>query len=191
MKYIRRFNESKHDDIKAICEQYKIANYTINNDGSIDVDGNVSIINRKITKLPLRFRNVTGSFDCSDNQLTTLEGSPQSVEYSFSCSGNKLTTLKGSPRTTAHFYCSDNKLTTLEGSPNIVNGSFICSNNQLVNLDFAPSCKDLYCYDNPISKWWLKVIINNNKKLTEFIDLGIDARDADFMNQEKIDLLNE
>lgn len=192
MKHIRRFNESK-ESIESICKKYGITNYTINDDGSIDVDGNVNLFNKGLTNLPLKFRNVTGSFDCRSNKLVSLEGAPKSLDYSFNCSFNKLTNLEGAPQSTGHFYCSDNQLTTLEGAPKSTLGTFNCSNNQLVNLDFAPSCKGLYCYDNPIYKWWSKVshFPNDNTKLDAFIDLGIDARDADFMNQEKIDLLNE
>jgi len=209
MKHIRRFNESK-ESIEAICQKYNITNYTINEDGSIDVDGSVNLINKGLTKLPIKFRNVTGSFDCRNNKLVSLEGAPKSLDYSFNCSFNKLTSLEGAPKLVGgSFYCTNNQLTTLEGAPKYVDGNFHCSynklttlegapksvgedfycnNNQLVNLDFAPSCQSIYCGNNPIHKWWSKIDIS---KLDAFIDLGIDARDPDFMNQEKIDLLLE
>jgi hypothetical protein len=41
---------------------------------------------------------VGGNFDCSDNQLTSLEGAPQEVGRDFYCSGNQITSLKGAPR---------------------------------------------------------------------------------------------
>jgi hypothetical protein len=44
-------------------------NYTINEDGSIDVDGEVYIPNKELTKLPLKFRRVTGHFICYNNQF--------------------------------------------------------------------------------------------------------------------------
>ena len=72
------FLESKQD-IDFICKKYRITNYTINEDGSIDVDGDVNLSGAKLTKLPLNFRSVSGNFNCSYNQLTSLEGSPQSV----------------------------------------------------------------------------------------------------------------
>jgi len=188
MKYLRKFNESK-EYIKSICQKYGIKNYTINDDGSIDVNGNVDLSGRGLTKLPLKFRNVTGSFDCSHNKLTTLEGAPKSVDGDFYCSYNQLTTIEGAPKSVGgNFGCYNNQLTTLEGAPQSVGGIFICDNNQLVNLDFAPSCQSLSCFDNPIHKWWSKIDIS---KLDAFIDLGIDSRDPDFMNQEKINLLLE
>ena len=65
-----------------------IGKYTINDDGSIDVDGMVSLINKYLTKIPFKFRNVSGSFWCHNNQLTSLEGAPNSVGGSFWCHNN-------------------------------------------------------------------------------------------------------
>ena len=59
--------------------------YTINNDGSIDVDGSVNIGGRNLTKIPFKFRNVSGSFSCINHQLTSLEGAPNSVGGNFYC----------------------------------------------------------------------------------------------------------
>jgi len=43
-------------DIDSICKKYYIQNYTINDDGTIDVDGNVNLNVKNLTKLPLKFR---------------------------------------------------------------------------------------------------------------------------------------
>ena len=40
------------NEIHKICQKYGIENYTINPDGNIDVDGNVSLSNKKLTELP-------------------------------------------------------------------------------------------------------------------------------------------
>ena len=67
-KYGNFIKESK-EDIDSICKKYGIENYTINEDGTVDVDGDVSIvgkivrdrfINIDLTKLPLRFGKVSG-----------------------------------------------------------------------------------------------------------------------------------
>ena len=158
-KDIKLFEE--YNDIHSICKKYDIKNYTINPDGSIDVDDNVNLHSRKLIKLPLKFRNVTGHFDCCNNQLTSLEGSPKEIGGNFICSSNqlislegcpsyvggnfdcyhnnKLTSLKGSPKEIGGtFYCHQNKLTSLEGSPKEVGDDFICYSNQLTSLKGAP-----------------------------------------------------
>ncbi len=120
-------------NIKYICGKYRIKNYTVNSDGSIDVDGNVYLDNRKLTKLPLKFNNVNGSFYCPYNKLTTLEGSPKSIMGSFDCSNNKLTNLKNSPKYVfGNFYCGGNLLKSLSDGPDKVDGNFYCKNNKLI-----------------------------------------------------------
>ena len=127
VKLFEDFNE-----IDTICKKYGIKNYTINPDGTVDVDGNVDLFNRDLKELPLKFGKVSGSFDCRNNQLTTLEGAPKEVGGSFYCSNNQLRTLEGAPKEVGgSFYCHHNQLTTLEGAPKVVGGNFDCSNNPL------------------------------------------------------------
>lgn len=140
-----------YSDIGHICQEYYIENYTINEDFTIDVDGDVDLCdcNNQIPfpdtkdklgkKLPLKFNIVNGEFYCHSNQLTTLEGSPKKVSGSFDCRGNNLTSLKGGPIEVGGKYnCSRNKLTTLEGAPQKVGRWFNCSNNELVSLEGGP-----------------------------------------------------
>ena len=65
--------------------RYGIKNYTINNDGSIDVDGNVKLSRINLTNLPFKFGKISGNFYCSNNLLTSLEGAPTSVGGEFYC----------------------------------------------------------------------------------------------------------
>lgn len=151
-KYKDFLNES-NQDIDSICKKWGIKNYTINEDGSIDVDGNVILSYKKLTKLPLKFRNVSGDFNCSDNQLTSLEGGPQSVSGNFYCSYNQLTSLEGCPQSVGgDFSCSRNQLTSLEGCPKSVGGIFNCDHNQLTSLEGSPKSVGGYfdCFNNQL-----------------------------------------
>ena len=145
---------------------------TIDDNRFISCSGNVKLI-KKIYKLPVKFLKVDGNFDCRNNNLETLEGSPTSVSSSFSCSNNQLTTLVGGPTSvdgdfychnnqlttldgsptsvSVDFNCSYNQLTTLEGSPTSVGGDFSCSRNQLTTLEGGPTSVGggFYCYNNP------------------------------------------
>jgi hypothetical protein len=129
--------------IEEICRKYKIIDYTINEDGSIDVDGSVDLDYCKLTKLPLKFGIVAGGFYCSNNELTDLKGSPKEVDGDFDCHNNQLTSLSGSPKSIGGgVNCSANELTSLEGSPKSIGGGFYCSNNPIesifnnVDMDF-------------------------------------------------------
>jgi Leucine-rich repeat (LRR) protein len=151
IKKYNQFIKESNQDIDSICKKYGIENYTINEDGTIDVDGDVNLT--KLTKLPLKFRNVSGDFYCSNNRLTTLEGCPQTVGGDFSCSSNQLTTLEGGPKSVGgYFSCYNNQLTTLEGCPQTVGGDFDCSSNQLTTLEGGPKSVGGYfnCHNNNI-----------------------------------------
>jgi hypothetical protein len=50
------------DQIKTLCEMYEIHNYTINDDDSVDVSGDVSIANKSLRKIPIVFNEVSGDF---------------------------------------------------------------------------------------------------------------------------------
>lgn len=108
-----------------ILKYFEISKFKINKDGTIDVKGNVNIMNKNLTKLPIKFRKVTGNFYCAYNQLTSLEGSPKEVGGSFICAYNQLKSLEGSPKKVGgNFNCEHNQLTSLEGKPEEIGGSF-------------------------------------------------------------------
>ena len=107
-------NQEIHD----ICKEYKIKNYSINPDGSIDVDDSVDLFNYNLNKIPLKFNKVNGYFDISHNNITSLEGSPKIVTSWFDCSHNKLTNLKGIETVDRFIFCNNNPLESLEGYNN-------------------------------------------------------------------------
>ena len=132
--------------IEEICEKYKIENYIINDDGSIDVNDNVYIqnsefteISLKLTELPLKFNKVRGDFDCSNNKLTSLEGSPKWVGKGFYCHHNELTSLEHSPEYVfTRFNCSSNMLIDLKYCPNSIGTNLFCSKNNITSLEYYP-----------------------------------------------------
>jgi len=148
MKYIKPYRifesvspnfPTTRDEVIEVCRKYKIENYTINDDLSIDVDGEVYLQEKDLKHLPLKFNYVSGNFNCFVNKLKTLEGSPQTVEGNFDCSFNGLKSLEGCPKTVeGNFYCSGNELKTLEGSPQTIGGGFYCSDNKLRDLEHFP-----------------------------------------------------
>jgi hypothetical protein len=138
LKY-KAFMESKMD-IDIICKKYKIENYSINDDGTVDVYGDVDLYAMNLTKLPLKFGKVTGEFQCAENDLISLEGMPSELIGSFYVYANKLKSLVGCPSEIGgDFLCNDNLLTNLEGGPVSVGGNFDCDKNLLTTLSGGPS----------------------------------------------------
>lgn len=145
-------NNNIRNFIDAICKQYGIENYTINKDGSIDVDRDVNLCNKGLSKLPLKFRKVSGNFDCSYNELISLEGSPSKARY-FNCGSNKLTSLEHGPKNVDYYNCTNNHLTSLEGAPESMY-SFDCSRNNLESLYGCPKKLSIFkCSYNKLTSF--------------------------------------
>lgn len=138
MKYLESLQTTQH--IHNCCALFKIRNYTINDDMTVDVDGDVKFPSKpSITKLPITFNKVSGDFDCDCNMLTTLVGSPREVGGSFICYANSITSLIGGPLKVGKDYdCGHQILKSLEGCPDTIPGNFSCGFNMLPNLDYLP-----------------------------------------------------
>jgi hypothetical protein len=152
MKYLKKFKSVFHKyRIDPICAKFNINNYTINDNGSIDVDGNVylkpvfsytakEIANSFLKEIPVKFSKISGNFFCSNNKLTSLKGSPKLVNGDFGCHNNKLTSLQGCPeKIDGNFTCNNNYLTSLKYGPKLVGNNFICSSNNLTSLEGSPT----------------------------------------------------
>ena len=55
-------NQNSNDIDLKLLKGCTFGSYTINDDGSIDVNGDVVISNKGLTKIPFNFRNVSCSF---------------------------------------------------------------------------------------------------------------------------------
>jgi len=168
MKFIKLYES--FDDIDSICTEFGINKYTINSDGTIDVDDSVYLFRKGFTKLPLKFGKVSGNFNCSQNQLTSLEGCPRSVGGYFDCSQNKLTTLEFCPQSVGrHFDCSTNNLKDLYGFPEF--------------LDYAS-----YFYANPVYEI---LLLFNTNRLGKVIDLlneyGVIQQDGNLVILDRLE----
>ncbi len=137
MKSYNQFIKESKSNIESICEKYYISNYTINSDGSIDVDDNVYLNFYKLKVLPLKFRNVTGNFHCDNMKLISLEGCPESVGGHFFCDNNELTSLQGCPQIIGDsFDCSFNDIKDFKGISEFFEGDFKCEGNQIDEIYF-------------------------------------------------------
>ena len=157
MRYLNGYKifEDKNN-IDSICKEYRINNYTIRPDGRIDVDGGVHLYSKNLSKLPLNFNIVSGNFNCSHNQLTSLEHCPSEIGGDFYCSSNQLTTLKGCRPSEigGDFYCNNNQLTSLEHCPSEIGGNFNCSYNKLTTLKGCRPSEivgNFYCFNNQLT----------------------------------------
>jgi len=144
--------------------------WTVNPDtGLVDVNGRFEMngVGAKDFK-GIKFGTVLGGFDCSENELTSLEGCPIIADGGFRCYKNKLTSLVGGPKESKYSYhCGNNLLTSLEGIPTKIRGSFKCSVNQITSLKEFSGVE------------WIDPdtidISNNSIKVLEFLPDSIDG----------------
>jgi hypothetical protein len=146
---VKKYNRFK---INHICKRYGIRNYTINSDLSISVEGDVGLGGKRLTKLPVKFKEISGYFSCNFNNLISLEGCPERV------GGN--------------FWCNDNYLTNLEGCPKYVNGSFNCYSNNIYTFEGIPDFTHIggqfYCVYNLVHNIW--ILFQDHTKFEFFND---------------------
>lgn len=70
------------------------------------------------------------NFDCSNNDLKSLQNAPQEVGFDFDCSYNELTSLEGAPvKVGEDMDCRNNSLISLNGAPQKISGDFKCKGN--------------------------------------------------------------
>jgi len=126
--------KTKHE-ITAWLDQMEVGDYELHSHAEhgfvVDVMRSVDLSNKELHFIPVKFRNVSGFFDCSYNNLSSLENTPDVTELSFDC--------------------SDNKLLNLQHCPLIVKRSFFCCANQLTNFSFFPQTvvDAFFCHNNP------------------------------------------
>lgn len=147
---------SKLAKLKLICwlELMRIQNYSIDDDLTVNVKGDVYLINKKFKILPVKFGVVEGDFICHNGKLISLIGAPHTVLGSFTCHKNNLTSLKFGPKEVKGYYdCSNNHLTSLLGAPNEIGEYFNCAYNQLMSLEHGPLIvgQDYICNNNSLT----------------------------------------
>ena len=100
--------------------------YLLNLGISVDVDVLLPGVAGLIGVLPVKFRDVSGNFTCSQNKLISLVYGPTSVFGNFDSRDNQLVSLEGSATNFGvYFTCGDNILTSLLVGPESVGSFFV------------------------------------------------------------------
>ena len=109
--------------------------------GEVDVDGDFDCsVSRLKSFSGIKFGKVSGSFKCTRNLITSLEGCPHTVGEEFECSVNKITSLEGGPKFVGGFFSCQNtdSLVSLSGAPEFIGTSFTCVLNSVKSLEGLP-----------------------------------------------------
>lgn len=107
-------------------------------EGEAIIEGDVEIKhNYDGTKLPLKFKSVTGYYTISDVPIDTLEGSPETA-LKVDVSGLKIKSLHGVPQTKLGLFASNLNIQNLEGIKDERLKNLMLDGTHLASLKGAP-----------------------------------------------------
>lgn len=116
------------------------SNYTINQDGSVDVEGNIRFKrpHPSMRQLPVTFNVVSGTFWANECHLTTLKGMPN-VCQELRVYGNPITSLLHAPAQVVNLDIGKTQIKNFLHAPDIVTNiqALHCDLNSLEGL---PEC---------------------------------------------------
>lgn len=127
---------AEREAVQSWLEEMGIKNYTIDEDLTVHVDGDVNLASKGLKVLPVQFGKVTGKFNCSGNRLRQLLGSPRIVK-DFDCSNNNLFNLLFAPKEAEVLNCSCNRIVSFEGAP-LKLKELHCASNRIRSLKGIP-----------------------------------------------------
>lgn len=148
-EYRAYFIRKKRDRIPNIIS----GDYTILEDGYINVFGSVSLQGYDFDQLPLKFKDIVGHFCINSNKLINLIGSPERVSGYFACTSNKLESLEGAPKIVgSYFACAYNKnLKCFEHCP--ISPTIYASDCSFTNFNGFPYyVENIHIDGNPVNE---------------------------------------
>ena len=126
-------------------------------DGKISISGPVLFFEcsgENITSLDVSKNSQLKVLDCSQNSLTSLNVSKNTNIGTLNCSNNNLSSLSISKNTVLSILkCSDNRIASLDLSKNTGLFELICSNNKLTSLNLSKQnrLQEVHCDNNQLS----------------------------------------
>lgn len=146
-----------------------------NNDGSINIYGDVVETNENIDKLPVRFNEVSGFFICGN--LITLEGCPRKVGGDFYCDRSRISSFEGGPEEVGgDVWAHEIKtLTSLKGLPKSIGRKISLTyrtNLPLLRLLFVDGLRDISFFATELNSEQINSISNLEEILMRYIGQG-------------------
>ncbi|WP_455994017.1 InlB B-repeat-containing protein [Porphyromonas endodontalis] len=126
-------------------------------DGKISISGPVLFFEcsgENITSLDISKNSQLKVLDCSQNSLTSLDVSKNTNIGTLNCSNNNLSSLSISKNTVLSILkCSDNRIASLDLSKNTGLFELRCSNNKLTSLGLSKHnrLQEVHCDNNQLS----------------------------------------
>jgi len=101
-------------EIKKWLDEMEIERYKINPDNTVDVEGSVIIYHKRLTIIPVQFRNVKYHFICDNNKLDSFIGMPSNIGGDLYLDNNNISSLhnlhKHLKKLDHKFFCDQNPI---------------------------------------------------------------------------------
>ena len=167
------FLQTKEEIEKWLKVFMKVKNYKININLTIDVDGDIDLSRKNLTKIPVKFNEVNGDFNISHNQLTSLKGSPEIIGGNFNCYMNEISSLE---------FC-----------PKEIKGDINIAKNKLISLKFLPFNKNRLSFQDNNLKTLEGLNNINTNILLDLIENypELDWKDIEWNNVKNIDKITQ
>lgn len=78
--------------------EIKTSDYVIHDDMSVSGKRTIDLSEKNLTRIPVKFKEIKGSFYLDGNPLTTLLNCPEIVTGNFSCIKTQITSLEHAPK---------------------------------------------------------------------------------------------
>ncbi len=167
--------------IKQWLDQHKIHNYTINEDASVSVAGDVTFVGvLPELQFQVQFRTVTGNFYVEGKSLKTLLGCPQIVGGNFDCAYCDLVDLTHiSTKIGGTIFCNGNPIKTFKNIHKMTscNKVLLPMNNTPGTLYWilVPNIRTISCFEEQVGE-----ILTTHIRTKDILACQEDLIDAGF-----------
>lgn len=164
---------NERDRIAAICNRYKIDEYIINDDLTVDANEVDFSMFHDLEEIPLKFNNVI-NFNISETKIRSLKNSPRYVDEHMDCNESALESLEGGPEKVGILHISFTGVSSLVGLPKLTgtikNSGYYCNN--LPNLTSLKGCPEVVDGFIDLSRTGLESLEGGPKVVNGWIDLN-------------------
>lgn len=120
-----------------LFHKYQIS--SVEEDGTINVDGDLNFDLYRDESIPIKLGTVTGSFINHDSKLKYLWNGPKRVEGSVEMTGSIIKSLSGGPEWIGeHLHLGGTKITSLKGIAKYIGGNVHFAGSNLKSLEGMP-----------------------------------------------------
>ena len=124
-------------NIKEVLDQYNVVDYSINNDGSVNLTKDITFFKKNLDKIPFNISKAPRILDFSFNNISSLEGSPEECDTIFYAMNN-ISDLKGITITSRLLSLSNNKIEKLNFPKEFKTDELLLNHNNIYELTGIP-----------------------------------------------------